>query len=75
MCAIFQKKGKKMLEKSRKGQNVWKFGQKCTKFGILKKVRWLHAIFTCNKQLEKVMVAQKVVAINILNSLFDIVKL
>ena len=28
MCAIFQKKGKKMFKK---GQNTWKFGQKCTK--------------------------------------------
>ena len=31
MCAIFQKRAKK-------GQNIWKFGQKCTKFeNILKK--------------------------------------
>ena len=36
--AIFQKKGKK-------GQNIWKFAQKCTKFeNILKKGKWLRAI-------------------------------
>ena len=35
MRAIFQKKGKK-------GQNVWKFEQKCAKYeNILKKGRWL----------------------------------
>ena len=40
MRAIFQKKGKKKIVK--KGQNIWKFGQKCTKFeNILKKGRRL----------------------------------
>ena len=38
MRATFQKKGKK-------GQNIWKFGQKCTKFeNILEKGKWLCAI-------------------------------
>ena len=43
MCAIYQKKGKK-------GQNIWKFGQKCTKFeNILKEGRWLYVIITLHK--------------------------
>ena len=29
---IFQKKVKKILKKDKKWQNIWKFGQKCTKF-------------------------------------------
>ena len=33
-----KKKGKKMLQRGKKGQNIWKFGQKCTKFeNILKR--------------------------------------
>ena len=43
MRAIFQKKGKK-------GYNIWKFGQKCTKFeNILKNGSLTRA---CMKQLE-----------------------
>ena len=54
MRAIFQKKGKQMLKKDKKGQNIWKFGQKYTKFeNILKKDRWLRAITSRNKLLEK----------------------
>ena len=46
MCAIFEKKG-------RKGQNIWKFGQKCTKFeNIFEKGGWLRAIIARNKLLE-----------------------
>ena len=31
-----------MLSKGKKGQNIWKFGQKYTKFeNILKKGRWI----------------------------------
>ena len=42
MCAIFSEKGQK---KGKKGQNIWKFGQKCKKFeNILKKSRW----FACD---------------------------
>ena len=42
MHAIFQKKGKKG---EKIFENIWKFGQKYTKFeNILKKGRWLHAI-------------------------------
>ena len=42
MHAIFQKKGKKG---EKIFENIWKFGQKYTKFeNILKKCRWLHAI-------------------------------
>ena len=49
MCVIFQRKGKK-------GQNILKFEQKCTKFeNILKKGRWLHVIIACNKLLEKAL--------------------
>ena len=49
MAASFQKKAKICW----KGQNVWKFVQKCTKFeNILKKSRWLHAIIARNKLLE-----------------------
>ena len=40
----------------KKGQNIWKFGQKCLKFeNFLKKWRWLHAIIAHNKLLEKVL--------------------
>ena len=46
MLAIFQKKGKKE-------QNMWKFGQKCTKFeNIFKKGRSLRANIVRNKLLE-----------------------
>ena len=56
MRAIFQKKGKKMFKKDKKGQNIWKFAQKWTKFqNVLKKARWLHAINSRNKLLEKTM--------------------
>ena len=49
MRAIFQKKGKKR----QKGWNIWKSGQKCTKFeNILKKGRWLRAIIARYKLLE-----------------------
>ena len=61
MCAIFQKKGKKKAKKKgKKVQNIWKFGQKCTKFeNILKKGSWLRAIITCNKLLEKALIMDK----------------
>ena len=43
----------KAQKKGKTGQNIWKFGQKCTKFGnILKKGSLMHAIITCMKQLE-----------------------
>ena len=46
MLAIFQKKGKK-------GQNIWKFGQKCTTFdNILKKGSLMRATIACMKLLE-----------------------
>ena len=46
MRAIFQKKGKK-------AQNIWKFGQKCTKFeNILKKGSPICATIAHMKQLE-----------------------
>ena len=39
----FSEKGRKMLKKEKKGQNIWKFGQKCTKCeNILKKDKLLH---------------------------------
>ena len=42
-----------MSRKGKKGQNIWKFGQKYTKFeNILKKGRQLHVILTYNKLLE-----------------------
>ena len=45
-----------MLKRAKKGQNIWKFGQKCTEFeNILKKSRWLHAIITHNKLLKKAL--------------------
>ena len=48
--AIFQKKGEK---RATKGQNIWKFGQKCTKFeNILKKGSLMCLTITCKKQLE-----------------------
>ena len=54
MPVIFQKKGNvKMVQKR---ANNWKFGQKSTKYeNILKKGRWLHAIITHNKLLEKTL--------------------
>ena len=53
MCAFFSEKGQ---ENVKKVQNIWKFGQKCTKFeNILKKGRWLHAIIAHNKLLEKAL--------------------
>ena len=55
--AIFRKRAhKKRLKKSKKGQNIWKFGQKCTKCeNILKKGRWLRAIIAHKKLLEKAL--------------------
>ena len=51
MRAIIQKKGKK-------GQNIWKFGQKCIKFeNILKKGSLVQATIPCMKQLEYVLVS------------------
>ena len=59
--AILQINGKKMLKKGKKGQNIWKFGQKCTKFeNILKKGRWLSAIIARNKLLEKGLVVSSI---------------
>ena len=54
MRAIFQKKRQKRAKKNvEKGQNVWKFEQKCTKFeNILKKGRRLRA-----KLLEKTLIS------------------
>ena len=50
MHAIFQKKGKK-------GQNISKLEQKCTKFeNILKKGNLMHATSTRMKQLEYALI-------------------
>ena len=49
-----KKRGKKYLKREKKGQNIWKYGQKCTKLeNILKKGRWLHVIIAYYKLLEK----------------------
>ena len=57
MHVMFPKKGKKMLKKGKKGQNIWKLGQKCANFEyILKKGRWLHVIIARNKLLEKSLI-------------------
>ena len=47
------KKGQKNVIKwGEKGQNIWKFGQKCTEFeNILEKGRQLHEIIACNELL------------------------
>ena len=46
----FSEKWQRNVEK---GENIWKFVQKCTKFeNILKRGRWLHAIIVHNKPLE-----------------------
>ena len=51
MRAIFQKKDQK--KKRQKRQNIWKFGQKYTKFeNIMKKVSLMRATIACMKQLE-----------------------
>ena len=48
---IFQKKSTEMLKK---GQNIWEFGQKCTKFEyILKKGRRLRPKIEHNKRADK----------------------
>ena len=53
MHVIFQKKGKKILKRGKKGQYIWKFWQKFAKLeNILKKGRWLRSIAACNKLLE-----------------------
>ena len=45
MCAIFQKQSKK---KSKKGQNIWKFGQNPTKYeNILKKGSLMCTTIAC----------------------------
>ena len=50
MGSHFSEKGQGNVEKE---QNIWKFGQKCTKFeNILKKGSWLCAINACNTLLE-----------------------
>ena len=65
MRAIFQKKVKNMLKNVKKGQNIWKFGQRCTKFeNILKKGKWLRAIIARNKLLEKALVVSFRLLIN-----------
>ena len=52
-----KKKGKKMLKKGKKAQDMCKFGQKCTKSeNFLKKGRSLCAIIACNKPLEKALI-------------------
>ena len=49
----FSERGQK---NAKKGQNIWKFGQKCTKFeNVLKKGRWLCAIIARNELLEKTL--------------------
>ena len=51
-----KKRGKKYLKREKKGQNIWKYGQKCTKLeNILKKGRWLHGIIAHNKLLEQAL--------------------
>ena len=43
---------RKREKKSKRGQNIWRFGQKCTKFEyILKKGSLMRATITCMKQL------------------------
>ena len=49
MKAIFQKKGKKEEKRTKKEQNILKFGQKYTKFENVLKNSRLCAIFTHNK--------------------------
>ena len=42
-----------MCDFSKKVQNIWKFGQKCTKFeNILKKASLICATIACMKMLE-----------------------
>ena len=49
---IFQKRQKNV----KKGQYIWKFGQKCTRFEIiLKKGRRFRATIACSKLLEKTL--------------------
>ena len=53
MHVIFQKKRQKNVKKE---QNIWKFGQKCTRFeNTLKKGRWLRATIARNNLLEKAL--------------------
>ena len=40
----------------KEGKNIWKFGEKYTKFeNVLKKSRWFHAIIVRNKLLVKAL--------------------
>ena len=53
MHAIFQKKGRQMFKKGKKGQIIWKFGQNYAKFeDVLKKGRWLRALIAGKKLVE-----------------------
>ena len=50
MRAIFQKRGKK-------GQNIWKYGQKCAKFeNILQKGSLMRAIIAYIEQFEYALI-------------------
>ena len=45
-----------MFKKGKKGQTIWKFGQKCTKFeNIFKNGMWLCTIIVRNKLVEKAL--------------------
>ena len=57
-ATISEKKGTKMFKKrQKKGQDIWKFGQKWLKFeNILKRGRLLRSIIARNKLLEKALI-------------------
>ena len=61
---IFRKRAHK---KGKKGQNIWKFWEKCTKFEyILKKGSLMRAALACMKQLEYAMIDTKKNMFNII---------
>ena len=66
MRAIFQKKGK---ENGKKEQNIWKFGQKCTKFeNFLKNTRIYHGrLFTKSDKISLTMVRTTMTLFKLMN--------
>ena len=59
MREIFREGANKGKKNVKKGETIWKFGQKCTKFeNILKNGRWLRAIIARSKLLEKALSLQ-----------------
>ena len=71
---ILESKGMHMIfqKKRQKGQNIWKFRQKYTKFeNILKRGKWLHVIITHSNLLEKALCLGEDVVYNFIISMIE----